>query len=132
MIAGFLALAAAAAGELALSFEGLAPRGEVKVAVFADEGGWRARSEPVRSAMLPVAGSKVEVRFSDLPPGSYGVMAYHDRNANGRLDTLPIGLPTEPYGFSNNARGSFGPPSWRSATVAVGAGETKAQAIRLR
>ena len=30
-----------------------------------------------------------------------------------------LGLPVEPYGFANNARGSFGPPSFQAASVAL-------------
>ncbi len=58
-------------------------------------------------------------------------MAFHDVDSDGRLDTLPIGLPTEPYGFSNNARGTFGPPAWRQATFGLTTGGAR-QVIRLR
>jgi uncharacterized protein (DUF2141 family) len=76
--------------------------------------------------------SGVVLRLSrELPPGDYAVMAYHDRNASGRLDTLPVGLPTEPYGFSNNNRGMFGPPAWRAAAFRL-AGPGARQVIRLR
>ena len=40
--------------------------------------------------------------FDDLAPARYAVAVYHDVNGNGRLDTVPPGLPTEPYGFSND------------------------------
>jgi len=36
----------------------------------------------------------------------------HDLNGNGELDTNFVGLPQEPYGFSNNATANFGPPKW--------------------
>jgi fermentation-respiration switch protein FrsA (DUF1100 family) len=42
-------------------------------------------------------------------------VAYHDRDADGRLDTLPIGLPLEPYAISRDAPARFGPPAWRAA-----------------
>jgi len=31
-----------------------------------------------------------------------------------------MGMPNEPYGFSNDARGSFGPPSFEDASFVVG------------
>ena len=34
-----------------------------------------------------------------------------------------FGIPSEDYGFSNNARSTFGPPSFESAQVAVKAGK---------
>ncbi len=46
-----------------------------------------------------------------LPAGSYAVSAFHDKNSNKKLDKSILGLPKEKYGFSNNVRGSFGPPA---------------------
>ena len=53
--------------------------------------------------------------FADIPPGAYAVSAFHDRNGNGRLDSGFMGKPTEPYGFSNDARGTFGPAKFHDA-----------------
>jgi uncharacterized protein (DUF2141 family) len=55
------------------------------------------------------------VRFSiDMPPGAYALSVVHDENGNGRLDTR-LGIPREGFGFSNNPRIWFGPPSFESA-----------------
>lgn len=51
----------------------------------------------------------------DLPPGTYAVSCFHDLNNNGKLDTNLFGVPTEPYGFSNNARPKFRAPTWSEA-----------------
>jgi len=50
------------------------------------------------------------VEVTDLPYGMYAISIYHDENNNGKLDTNFMKIPKEPYGFSNNARGMFGPP----------------------
>lgn len=98
--------------------------------LFDDKDAWRAAKRPLWYQTADVAGGEVRVS-RQLPPGRYAVMAYHDRNANGRLDTLPIGLPTEPYGFSNNSRGAFGPAAWSSAVFSLGEDGAQ-QVIRLR
>lgn len=99
--------------------DALEPRGALVIAVFDNEAAWKARKGPVRQATVAVTQPVVRTTFADLPPGRYGIMAYHDRNGDGRLNTLPVGLPTEPYGFSNGARAAFGPPSWRAAAFEV-------------
>lgn len=138
LFAAALFIALTASGSMAqgtaavrLRFNGLSAGGKVVVALFAEEARWRSRRGALRSAEAAVANGAAEAVFEGLPPGRYAVMAYHDRNANGRLDTLPIGLPTEPYGFSNDARGMFGPPSWSAAAFTAIAGEAMTQAIRL-
>lgn len=64
------------------------------------------------------------VGFLKLPPGRYAIIVYHDENDNGRLDKNVLGIPTEGYGFSNNARGFFSAPSFDAAAVTVGKGNT--------
>lgn len=54
-----------------------------------------------------------------LPAGSYGVIAFHDINGNEKLDTNMIGIPTEPYGFSNNARGLLSKPDHEETLVTL-------------
>jgi uncharacterized protein (DUF2141 family) len=60
-----------------------------------------------------VVNQKVEVVFMNLPHGWYGVSIYHDENANGKMDKYIMGIPKEAYGFSNDARGVFGKPSYK-------------------
>ena len=37
----------------------------------------------------------------NLAPGEYAFCVYHDTNSNGQLDTNLVGIPKEPFGFSN-------------------------------
>jgi len=37
----------------------------------------------------------------NLAPGEYALCVYHDINSNGKLDTNLVGIPKEPFGFSN-------------------------------
>jgi len=58
-------------------------------------------------------------KLSDIPYGDYGIAALHDENKNGKMDKNLLGMPLEPYGFSNNQRVNFGPPKWEKAKFAV-------------
>jgi uncharacterized protein (DUF2141 family) len=63
---------------------------------------------------------RLRITFSDLIPGSYAATVYHDINSDGKLTTNLMKIPSEPYGFSNNARGLFGPPSFKDASITLG------------
>ena len=41
-------------------------------------------------------------------------------DANGELDRNALGIPSERYGFTNNARGITGPPNFEDAVVEIG------------
>ena len=53
-----------------------------------------------------------EFKITGLEEGIYAISIFHDENDNGELDANWVGIPTEPYAFSNNAKGRFGPPSF--------------------
>lgn len=53
---------------------------------------------PARGVQVPAAtrdaSGRVTLVVRDLPPGSYAVSAFHDLDANGRLNTNLLGLPS--------------------------------------
>ena len=55
----------------------------------------------------------------EVAPGTYAIGIFHDANLNNRLDNYFFGVPREQYGFSNNARGFMGPPSFDDAAFKV-------------
>ena len=87
-------------------------------------------SRLVGIAMRAIAGTQTVV-FTELKPGAYAVITFHDENDNGKLDENALGLPTEGYGFSNNAEGFFAAPSFKAAAVTLGSHD-KAIGITLK
>lgn len=71
--------------------------------------------QAVRALKAPVKSGQVLARFTGLAPGYYAVKCYHDVNSNGKLDKNLVGIPAEPFGFSNNHKARFGPPSWEKS-----------------
>jgi len=85
------------------------------VALSNSEKNWHSKKEPFKGDMSKISSKSIVVTFKDLPEGEYAVKVFHDENENKELDTNFIGIPNEAYGFSNNARGAFGPPNWKDA-----------------
>ena len=113
---------------LTLTFETGAETGAVLVALYDTEAAYEGGA-PTRAARVDVAAGQREAVF-DLPAGAYGMKAFHDVNGNGKMDTNPFGMPSEPFAFSNNAVGNMGPARWDRAHFEV-SGVT-AQTIRIR
>jgi uncharacterized protein (DUF2141 family) len=75
---------------------------------------------PVISCSKKVRDKTVVFQFDTIvSDGKYAVSVYHDTNLNGKLDTGLFGVPLEKYGFSNNAKGFAGAPSFRSSSFEV-------------
>jgi uncharacterized protein (DUF2141 family) len=99
-------------------------KGQIKLMLFEREEGFRKEDQARQILALPAATGSVNGVFRDLSPGRYAVIAYHDENANDKLD-LRFGMfPKEGYGLSNDYSPS-GPPKFKSAAIdvpATGAG----------
>ncbi|MFC5479923.1 DUF2141 domain-containing protein [Massilia suwonensis] len=126
------ALSLAAGSALAATVEvrvtGVTAKGKVNVAVC-DKA--RFLKQCAYSASVPAQAGETTVLVKDVPPGTWAVLAYQDENGNNELDRNLIGIPSENYGFSRDARGKFGPPSFEDAAIEVGEAPATAT-VRLR
>lgn len=66
--------------------------------------------------MIKIKDTQARCDFEDIPPGRYALAVIHDENMNGKLDTNRLGIPTEGYGFSNDAKAFLSAPSFRAAS----------------
>jgi uncharacterized protein (DUF2141 family)/tetratricopeptide (TPR) repeat protein len=111
-------LRSAPQGELSVNIVGLKPsEGEVRVALFDSEKDFL--QNPFKAGIAVVDGTQCRWQLNGLASGWYAVAVYQDKNGNGKLDRNMLGIPLEPYGFSNNARGILGPPSFRDARFQI-------------
>lgn len=119
---GLCAAAPASATELRLQVAGLKPRGQLMILLFDAERSWKAKADAVREIKRRVSAATAEIRFDGLTAGVYGAMVFQDLNLDGKMNFNMLGMPTEPYGFSNDSRGLFGPPAWGKAAFRFGGG----------
>jgi uncharacterized protein (DUF2141 family) len=99
----------ASAADLTITIDNLrSDKGQLFLCVFAaDSSDPKAfpdcdKGKPVRSQKVAIGGGKAVVTYYGLKDGVYAVAVIHDENANGKLDTNFIGIPTEGIGVSNN------------------------------
>ena len=92
--------------------------GTVACALFASPDGFPKEFLHFATNVMVIKIRKAEARcdFEDIPPGKYAMAVVHDENMNGKLDTNWFGVPTEGYGFSNNARGRLAAPLFSEAS----------------
>jgi uncharacterized protein (DUF2141 family) len=80
---------------------------------------------------LELEAQPPSIRFDlDLPPGTYALRILHDLDGDYAMTTNLVGMPAEPWAFSNNAAGRFGPPGWEAARFEVGT-EPVSQTLQL-
>ncbi len=94
--------------------------GTVACALFESPDGFPADYLRTATNVMVIKIRKDQARcdFEDIPPGTYAMAVIHDENMNGKLDTNWLGIPTEGYGFSNDAKGVMGAPPFSAASFA--------------
>ena len=104
--------------------------GSVKVGVF-EADGFPLPGKGVKERFLPVSADTAVIRFTDLLPGRYAIAAFQDVDNDARLTKNLLGIPKEPYGFSNNVFGVMGPPDFENVSFDLHGGQQVALTIRL-
>jgi uncharacterized protein (DUF2141 family) len=72
-----------------------------------------------KAASSSFKDGKTKIVIENLPKGFYSFSYYHDVNSNGELDKNMVGIPKEPYGFSNGQKGNFGPPNFQESKIEI-------------
>ncbi len=116
------AAAANEAAKLEVAFTGIeTPKGAIMMVLFDSEATFNG-GKPVRVAMVPADKADAKTLIEGLPAGRYAIKSFHDIDGDQKMSTNPFGMPTEPFAFSNNAKGNMGPASWADAAFDVKAG----------
>jgi uncharacterized protein (DUF2141 family) len=102
-----------------------AAKGEVAVTVYPDVARrFLAPKGKLLRARVPAQASTTTACFWLPQPGFYAVAVYHDANADSDFNRNLVGLPTEGFGFSNDAPTPTGLPPFQAVRFRVMAGET--------
>lgn len=127
------------AGEVRVTVEGIrSTRGSVVIGLY-DSPETFARAlvpsdgflnDPARfgaAALRTNVALASTVVFGNLQPGRYAAIAFHDVNGSGVLDRSFLGVPIEPYGFSNTAPRFYRPPTFAEAAIMLDGNNTTIQ-----
>ncbi len=86
------------------------PEGHLYVALYSSKDDFLKK--PAAAFRVDVKSETLSIPCQGLPAGMYAISMYHDANGNGILDTGAYGRPLEKTGFSRDAEGVMGPPSF--------------------
>ena len=104
-------------GQLIVSIQNLeTASGAVHFALYDKEDFFLKTDKRVSGLSIPVTSkAPLEVSLGSFPLGNYALAVFQDLNDNGKLDKSPLGIPTEPYAFSNNVRAKWRAPTFQES-----------------
>jgi len=113
--------APAVAGDLLVQIDGIKSQGgKIICRLFTSKSKF-PRSGELKTVTTIIGKSATSCFFKNIPGGTYAVAIAHDKNANSKLDTNFLGIPSEGYGFSNNVRPRFSAPRFKQAAFNLAA-----------
>lgn len=86
--------------------------GTLEIGLFNNGDRFLEEGQAYKTISIEVKNSSEVVVIKDLPMGTYAVSMYHDKNGNGECDRNFLGIPKEPYAFSNNFKPRFSAPTF--------------------
>lgn len=119
-----------ASGRLEVAVTGIpSVEGQLFVELY-DAATYFRYADVLNESVVPVTGTTMLVTLEHVPAGRYIAAVSHDKNSNRALDTGWFGIPKEAYGFSRDARGTFGPPSFEDGAFTF-AGQMQRVAVSI-
>lgn len=92
-------------------------KGLIEFALYKNPAVFTQAGKTHRLARVDAKTPEVKFDFTDLEPGKYAIVVYHDDNSNKLCDKNFFGIPTEAYAFSNNKRPKLSVPTFEECAV---------------
>ncbi len=90
-------------------------KGNINFAIFKSADGFPNGDQYFLAKSIPVDKKEFTYIIKDVSTDIYAISVYQDYDEDGVLNNNMFGIPKEPYGFSNDARGKKGPPKFEDA-----------------
>jgi uncharacterized protein (DUF2141 family) len=92
-------------------------RGQCLIAIYDHEETFNNPGRAVWKTTVKVTEKSLQVTVPGLYRSRYAIAVVHDVDEDGALTKNIAGIPTEPYGYSRQARGLMGPPEFEEAAI---------------
>jgi|SRR5690554_1752826 len=86
--------------------------GDIRIGVFNTSDKFLTQGSTFKNYKIAVKNAVETIIIDDLPKGEYAFLLYHDKNADGKMNRNFLGIPKEPFGFSNNVKPKFSMPTF--------------------
>ena len=113
-------------GSITVEVRNIEKEGEIHLGIYDDasvfendNGEKGGATKGIIEGVIEKVGVGTAIYKFELPSGTYAIGIFVDTNFNNKMDRNLFGIPKEQFGFSNDAKGRFGPPSFKDAAFSV-------------
>lgn len=88
-------------------------KGSIELGIFNKQKGFLEKGEQYKSYTQKVTNDTVVFLLKGYKKDNYAISLYHDVNSDNECNLNFLGIPKEPYAFSNNFRPKLSKPSFK-------------------
>lgn len=99
-------------------------KGDIFIGLYTERDNFTDTTNYFKSAVKKVDSNNIKHTFNHIPNGKYAISVFQDTNNNKKHDKNFFGVPTEPYGFSNNPTILFSKPSFEECSFILNKNKT--------
>jgi len=91
------------AADLTITVINAGPKGDIRLRLHDSEAGFANGGNPLAQLVLRPRDGQTSITLHGLSAGAYAAAAFQDVDGKQVLNTNFLGIPSEPYGMSNDA-----------------------------
>lgn len=107
-------------------------RGHVRGGLYGSQATFTHGGQEVATCSATIRDGVARCNFGSVPAGRYAMGMMHDEDDDTVFDQGFMGIPEEGYGFSRDARGTLGAPSFESAAFDFDGTRTRTLTVTMR
>jgi uncharacterized protein (DUF2141 family) len=97
------------------------PDAPIEMSIYGPDNKFPDGNGGLKKLRFKPSKGKAVARINDLSYGEFALALYQDLNNDGQIDKNAIGIPTEPYAFSNNFKPTVKAPRFDDCKFAYSA-----------
>ncbi len=87
-------------------------KGSLQFVLYSTEQTYLSEAQEFLEEHVPVQMGISKFTITNIPPGEYALIIFHDENGNGVHDKNFLGIPIEKFGISGITKKLWSKPSW--------------------
>lgn len=92
-------------------------KGNIMIGVFNSQNGFLEKGSSIKNVSQKVTENSVVIILNNMKKGDYALAIYQDVNSDNKCNMNFLGVPVEPYGFSQNYKPVLSKPKFNDCKV---------------
>lgn len=96
----------------------------IQLAFYSAKNDFLSKTDRYKVYKFTPSSNTLKIKLNDLEYGEFAIAGFQDVNSDGKCNTNFLGIPEEPYGFSNDIKPTLRAPTFKECKFVYDEGKT--------